>query len=453
MNNVVFEQARTNYANKDYEVALALYTQCLQDVEHPLAPGEMGLLYHQIGNCLVKLKDPSEAIHAYTQAAADTAYDACGAVNCNLGMAYASLHDYEDAVEHFEIAASDAKYNAVHKAYMGMGNALLKLGKSAEAGVAFREAALAEGNPDPTKALLNLGICFMALDRPADAVASYESALQFDMTPATKNRLEANLGQAYVACGQMQNAVHAFEQALEDKTYFLSDSASVDYQRAIAAVAQGTSEITQAIKPVSAPATDMSGLDVAADGTSVYTEQESPEGQNPYIYGDQYGQGGYTVAEGEEHFFNSSDEELEQWSRGLAKQDRKRRNVGLRVLLIVVIIVVVLAAAAAFLYTQGWGFPTQETVVEELFADPDNADSVFAPDVSSDQAKSMEAVVTKDDGVAIDGVNRSMSASTVYATAKTAEGGEVTYEVSLVRDLVGWKISDVELYFSSEQGD
>ena len=77
-----------------------------------------------------------------------------------------------------------------------MGNALLKLGKSAEAGVAFREAALDEANPDPTKALLNLGVCFMALDRPADAVASYESALQFDMQPDTRNKLYANLGQA-----------------------------------------------------------------------------------------------------------------------------------------------------------------------------------------------------------------------------------------------------------------
>ena len=32
----------------------------------------------------------------------------------------------------------------------------------------------------------------------------------------------------------MQKAVNAFEQAIADKTYFLSDSASVDYQRAVA---------------------------------------------------------------------------------------------------------------------------------------------------------------------------------------------------------------------------
>ena len=73
MNNDLFQQARAAYAAKDYAGALQAFTQCLQDGSHPLAPGEMGLLYHQIGNCLVKLKDCNEAIHAYTQATADAA--------------------------------------------------------------------------------------------------------------------------------------------------------------------------------------------------------------------------------------------------------------------------------------------------------------------------------------------------------------------------------------------
>ena len=146
----------------------------------------------------MKLKSYYEAIEAYTQATADSAYDAVGTVNCNLGMSYAALRDWNNAVKHFEIAVSDRNYPTPYKAYTGMGNALLKQGKSAEAGVAFREAALDEANPDPTKALLNLGVCFMALNRPADAVASYESALQFDMKPDMRNKMYASLGQAYV---------------------------------------------------------------------------------------------------------------------------------------------------------------------------------------------------------------------------------------------------------------
>ena len=142
-------------------------------------------------------------------------------------------------------------------------------------------------SPDPTKALLNLGVCFMALNRPADAVASYESAMQFDMLPATRNKLQASLGQAYVACGQMEKAVHAFEEAIADKTYFLSDSASVDYQRAVGAVAQGTSEQNQATQVLQLA--DMSGLDVAADGSSVYDVEAYDEAAaEPFYYDEPY---------------------------------------------------------------------------------------------------------------------------------------------------------------------
>ena len=174
MDNQSIAQARAAYQARDFRTALELFNQCLTDPAVVKGPGDLGYIYHQIGNCFLQMKDFDQAILAYTQATADTAYDACGAVNCNLGKAYAFLHDYENAVSHFEIAVSDAKYDTPYKAYLGLGNALLKLGKNAEAGVAFREAALDVNNPDRTKALLNLGVCFMALGRPADAVQSYE---------------------------------------------------------------------------------------------------------------------------------------------------------------------------------------------------------------------------------------------------------------------------------------
>ena len=460
MNNQLFQQARSAYAQKDYQGALEAYQQCLQDAANPVAPGEAGQLHHQIGNCLVKLKAPNEAIQSYTQAIADEAYDARGAVHYNLGMAYAALHDYENAVQNFEAAVSDAKYDSSYKAYTGMGNALLKMGKSAEAGVAFRNAALDEANPDPTKALLNLGVCFMALNRPADAVASYESALQFDMQPATRNKLQASLGQAYVACGQMEKAVHAFEEAIADKTYYLSDSASVDYQRAVGAVAQGTSEQNQATQVLQLA--DMSGLDVAADGTSVYDEgaYEGGDVSEAFYYdegtyeADPASFPGYVGAYenvDNDRFFTATDAELEQWSRGLAKQDRKRRNVGLKILLFFVIVIVLAAAAGVFAYTQGYGYPTVQTVTQELFSDPSGAaDKVFSADVDKDAIPAMLDPVVTDSNVTIDGVSRSMTESTVYATAKTEEGGSVQYRISMVRDGITWKVSNVELYFPSQ---
>ena len=326
--------------------------------------------------------------------------------------------------------------------------------------MAFREAALDESNPDPTKALLNLGVCFMALNRPADAVASYESALQFDMQPATRNKLQASLGQAYVACGQMEKAVHAFEEAIADKTYYLSDSASVDYQRAVGAVAQGTSEQNQATQVLQLA--DMSGLDVAADGTSVYDEgaYEGGDVSEAFYYdegtyeADPASFPGYVGAYenvDNARFFTATDAELEQWSRGLAKQDRKRRNVGLKILLFFVIVIVLAAAAGVFAYTQGYGYPTVQTVTRELFSDPSAAaDKVFSADVDKDAIPAMLDPVVSDSNVTIDGVSRSMTESTVYATAKTEEGGEVQYRVSMVRDGITWKVSNVELYFPSQ---
>lgn len=445
MNRELFDRAYGLYAQKDYQGALLAFTECFENSPE-LAPGEAGLLYHQIGNCLVKLKNPTEAIHAYTQATADEAYGNVGTVQCNLGMAYASLRDYDNAVRCFEVAVEDPSYATPYKAYSAMGNAFMKLGKSAEAGVAFREAALDESNPDPTKALLNLGVCFMALNRPEDAVASYDSALQFDMAPETRNKLYASLGQAYVACGQMDLAVEAFERAIADKTYFLSDSASVDYQRAVGAVAQGqnSAELTQAL-----PVADMAGFDVEAGGM-----YPLDGGQDPFYYDEQYAEDAYpgyygADEQGEDHFFNASDEELEQWSKGLAKQDRKRRNVGLKVLIGIIVVILLAFAAAVFAYTQGYGYPTQESVAKELFADPEAAKSTVMA-VSADKADTMLDPVVQDANAVVDGVNRSMSESTAYVTASTPEGGSVTYEVSMVRDLVGWKVSNVELYFPSQ---
>ena len=89
MNNELFQHARSAYVIKNYEGALAQFTDCLQDTSAALAPGELGLLYHQIGNCLVKLHDPNEAVHAYSQALLDSSYDAVGELQSGYGLCFA----------------------------------------------------------------------------------------------------------------------------------------------------------------------------------------------------------------------------------------------------------------------------------------------------------------------------------------------------------------------------
>lgn len=443
MNKSLFDQATIRYNNKDYRGALRGYTACLQDTSAPFQLGEVGLIYHRIGNCLVKLKNPTEAIQAYAQAASDAAYSVKGALQNNIGMAYASLRDYNNAKAHFQHAVEDPDYDTPYKAYMGLGNAELKLGNTAEAGVAFREAALDEGNPDPAKALLNLGICFMALDRPQDAIASYQSAQEFDMQPDTSHRLHASMGQAYAANGQMREAVEAFEVAIEDGTYLLSDSASVDYQRALSAVAH--------MAPDGADA-DMSGFDVTAEGDYF------GEGEDPFFYDEGYEEQdpsqypGFVGAYGgnDDRFFETSDEELEALSKNLAKKDRKRRNIGLKILVFFIVLIVLALGAAIFGYIQGYGWPAQDAVVKQLFEDPQGAgEGVFIDTLSEESIKSMCAPVVTDANVAIDGMNKSMTDSVVYATATTPEGGSLTYRISMVRDLIGWKVSSIELYFPS----
>ena len=147
----------------------------------------------------------------------------------------------------------------------------------------------------------------------------------------------------------------------------------------------------------------------------------------------------------------ASDEELEQWSRGLAKQERKRKNVGLKVLVVFVLLILLAFGAAVFAYTQGYGYPSQETVVKQLFADPSAAkENVIAKDVGDDKAAAMLELVPQDNDVTIDGMDKSMSDSTAYVTADLPEGGQMKYKVSLVRDMIGWKVANVDYYASSQ---
>lgn len=104
-----------------------------------------------------------------------------------------------------------------------------------------------------------------------------------------------------------------------------------------------------------------------------------------------------------------------------------------------------------FAYTQGYGYPTVQTVTQELFSDPVGAadQGVLRRCGQRCHPAMLDPVVT-DSNVTIDGVSRSMTESTVYATAKTEEGGSVQYRISMVRDGITWKVSNVELYFPSQ---
>ena len=123
----------------------------------------------------------------------------------------------------------------------------------------------------------------------------------------------------------------------------------------------------------------------------------------------------------------------------------------MKILVAFFVLLLLAAGAGVFLYTQGYGYPTQESVVKGLFADTENASSYFVSSMSSDKVDDAMRGVVSDSDVAIDGMDKSMSNSTVYVTASTPEGGEVSYTVSMVRDMLGWKVSGVQMTFASQQ--
>ena len=55
---------------------------------------------------------------------------------------------------------------------------------------------------------------------------------------------------------------------------------------------------------------------------------------------------------------------------------RKHRHTGLKIFLVIFIILLILAGAATALYLNGFGWPTQESVVESLFTSDDPSASL-----------------------------------------------------------------------------
>ena len=444
MNETTFSRASGLYNAGDYRGALRKYTECLKDEENPLKPGEFGAVYHHIGNCLMKMKNPEEAIRAYTQAEEDVAYAADASLHTNIGKALSSLKEYDKAIDEFQKAIDTPGYSSRYKALMSLGNIQMKMGDSADAGRNFREAALDQNNPDPAKSLLNLGVCFMSLGRPEDAIASYASAKDFEMGKDTHDRLISSLGQAYAANNEPDKAIECFKEVTADGTYQLSDSASVDFSRCITDVQKREKDGDQVHQ-----GTDVSGLDVstADDLTNTSESYFQDDGTQMLDYVPGYVD---AYAGDDNKFFTATEDEIKQIYKAQAKKDRKRRGVGLKVFLTVVIIVVVLVVGSAVGYFFGFGYPTQEMVTADLFANPTTTNSAFASSVSESSKKQMVDSLVQDANVDITGVARDMNESKVYATAKTDQGGEMKYLITTRRDLIGWKVSNVELYFSSQ---
>ena len=442
MNTQAFSMAKALYQRGDWAGAVSALNQAK-------APGELwGESDHLRGNALMKLGLYAEAADAYAQALSDATYAQghSGALNCNRGRALVAAGMPDSAVGCFQAAVSDPSYATPYKAYLALGNLYARKGMAREAGVAWRSAAIDEANPDPSSALVKLGGCFMQLGRPVDAVEAYRTALDFSGA-GSQCPIYAELGQAYMASNRVAEAVDAFTQATSDGTYVLTPEQGASLaaaQKAMAAIAgPGPSETDRML----------AGSDYGIAPSQAPAAAPAQSALDPL---DPMGKSGEFIPSPEDTgFFSVTEEDLMKADKRERKMRKKHSGKGRRVLVVILVLVVLLGAAAGFGYYKGYGWPTQEAVVSDMFSSAAAGNDVgpyLSASVSSDKKSEITSILPKGANSSVSGVDRTMQTSEALVTSTLASGGTQDYKVSLVRDGVGWKVTDVQLSFASQTG-
>lgn len=439
MNTQAFDTAKSLYKSGDWAGAVS----ALASVK---GAGEVcGEADHLRGNALMKLGMFAEAAQAYGEALADASYGHVGALNCNRGRALVASGNDAQAEACFQAAVADPSYPTPYKAYQALGNLYTKRGQALEAGTAWRSAAIDEANPDPSGALLKLGSCFMTLGRPDDAVEAYRTALDFS-GDNSQAKIYAELGLAYMASNRIAEAADAFTKAAADPTYQLTGEQQVSFtaaQRALAAK-QGTqpSETEQMLAGTGYGAADLSANDGFGPTTASYDPLD-PMGRS----------GEFIPSPEDTGFFSVTEEDLMAADKDDRKARRKHSHRGLKVFLTILVVLVILGGAGGFAFYKGYGWPTQEAVASDMFsaaAAGDDISPYLADSVTSDARSEISSIMPAGATSTVSGVDRSMASSTVLVTSSLASGGSQSYEVTMARSGLGWKVTGVKLSFSSQ---
>lgn len=427
MNSQLIQQGRAAYRAGDYSAAA-------QMLGAAKTPSEiMGEADHLRGNALMHLGMYAEAAEAYAAALNDGTYGKRGALLTNRGKALAAVGDYVTAAQAFSAATQDASYATPFKAYLGLGNALFQSGDYANAGTAFRQAAIDGANPAPAAALGDLGRCFIKLGRPADAVETYRTAIDFAGPRDDTRALNAGMGEALSAAGRPSDALDAFNAAIADGIYQLTPEQADELARVHDSLAALSAQTAMATAP--APAMDAPAVD-PLDPTGA-TGQFMPD---PSDTG----------------FFTLSESEMVQQDRKEAKVRRRHRHTGLKVFLVLLLLIVIAAGGLGFAYTRGLGFPSQESVVTDLFqaagdGDTAKAESCLASSLSEDAKSMIISSIPQGATVSIEGMDQSMTETTAKVKASLSKGGEQEYTVKFVRsdNHIGWAVSSLDIDLSA----
>lgn len=429
MNQQAYERAKQAYQQGNIPEAIASLTAAKN-------PGELcGQVDHLLGNCYMKMSQFERAAFAYGDALRDSSYGHVGSVACNRGRAFLAAHKPQDAIASLTCALKDETYKTPYKAYMALGSAYMSLNNTRDAGVAYRSAAIDAANPKPAEALKHLGRCFILLGRAVDAIEAYRTALDFATPLADQHAIYADLGLAYIAANRMSEAVDAFNHAVKDGNFTLSQ----EQQKAFDAARKALSNATG-----SGPSETDALLAAAGYGSSSMVDPLDPTGKS----------GAFMPSPEDTGFFSIKEEDLVQQDKEQRKVRRKKHHGGLIAFLVIVLIVLLAAGGVCFAFYKGYGWPTQETITKELFSSVSQGKStapLLSSQVSMATKQSIESLLPRDGAtVDIKGIDRDMNSSTIYATATLSKGGKQDYTISFVREGIEWKVSDVTVEYASK---
>ena len=420
MNDQVLDRARSAYRAGDFATAAQMFSAAKD-------PNEVsGEVDHLLGNSLMRLGRYAEAAQAYASALSDTSYGKQGALLTNRGKALVATGDLQAAADSFTAATKDASYATPYKAYLGLGGALEKLGNMTDAGVAFRQAAIDGTNPAPAGALASLGACFVALGRPEDAIEAYRTALDFATPRDDARAINAGLGRAYTASNRFSDAVDAFQRATADGIYQLTAEQQADLDHAKQTLSSAAASLAPAV----------------GNGYTNGVDPLDPLGQS----------GNFMPDPSDTGFFTLSESEMIQQDKQDMKVRRKHRHTGLKIFIVLLLLVLIAAGGLGFLYTRGYGYPTQQDVLTKLFTaatDGTDASSYLNKGLSDDQKNVLISSIPANSTPTIEAMDKNMTTSTAKVKVALSKGGEMTYQVRFDRDGIGWVVSELTPDFSN----
>jgi tetratricopeptide (TPR) repeat protein/Tfp pilus assembly protein PilE len=460
VNSQHYEHAAGLYAAKDWVGALGEYYACLKEDISKFDPGDIGMVYYRLGNCLLHNKNYPEAIDAYAKSLEDNQFLHHTAVLANMGKAQLGAGQDDAAIASFQQVVADKNYARRYKINIALGAAFRKKGDVAKAGNAYRDAAFDPKNAQPTFALQKLAECFIDFGRPQNAAQTYQTILKINTDPKVLGDTYAKLGQAYVKIAHYQEAVAAFKKA-DANQHELTPEEITAYTKAedmlnanafalahVDDIREQAKQETQTIATVQKNSDDLHPENVDNLGREDWTSDLSEQMRSAQA-------GGKSGRQPSSEDYSVTDL---RGGRGFDMDEGKKHGAGriiLRIILVILILAIIVLGAGIFCYVNHIGLPNQQAQAEALFNDNASGQSTYSlwqnGDSTDEQATidtTMQAVA-QTDNINIVSMESTLDTSTAIVEATLPQGGTMNYQVGFVRSGLGYKINKVQLYFAS----